>query len=194
MTNEADLIKSSQAGNLASFNALVEIYQGPIYNLALRMLGNVEAAEDVTQETFLSAYNAIKNFRGGSFKGWLYRIASNHCNDYFRKFKGQRPLSLDAMMQDTERPFDVADPGYSPEDCALQGELGQAIAKGLATLPADQRLVVILSDIQGFSYEEIAEATSSSLGTVKSRLSRGRLHLRDYLLQQGELLPHQLRH
>lgn len=189
---DRELISQSQAGDLDLFNQLVEKYQGQVYNLALRMLGNAEAAADATQDTFLSAYRAIGSFRGGNFRAWLLRIAANSCRDQLRAARRRPASSLDLILQ-SESPPPLADKAESPEDYALRRELGTAINDGLAFLPAEQRVVVILSDIQGLSYEDVAQATGSSLGTVKSRLSRGRERLRDYLLQQRELLPPKFR-
>jgi RNA polymerase sigma-70 factor (ECF subfamily) len=143
---EGDLILRSKDGDLDAFNQLVEKYQRQVYNLALRMLGEAPAAEDATQEAFLSAFRGIGKFRGGSFRAWLLRIAANACRDQQRFWR-------------------------------------------LAALPTDQRLAVILYDIEGLSYEEIARVMNSSLGTVRSRLSRGRARLRLYLGQRMELLP-----
>lgn len=185
---EQDLISRSRVGDVEAFNRLVEQYQRLVYNLALRMLGNAAAAEDATQDTFLSAYKAIGKFRGGNFKAWLLRIAANSCHDQFRVARRSPVTSLDTLLLESEA-LPVADTAESPEDYALRRELGGFLSEGLAHLPQDQRLVVVLSDIQGLSYEEIAQATGSSLGTVKSRLSRGRARLRDFLLQRKELLP-----
>ena len=189
---DRELISQSQAGDLDSFNQLVEKYQSQVYNLALRMLGNAEAAADATQDTFLAAYRAVGKFRGGNFRAWLLRIAANCCRDQLRAARRRPASSLDLLLE-SESPPPLVAKTESPEDYALRRELGRAISDGLASLPAEQRLVVILSDIQGLSYEDIAQATRSSLGTVKSRLSRGRERLRDCLLQQRELLPPEFR-
>jgi len=189
---EDELISKSRAGDVEAFNELVELYQRLVYNVALRMVGDAGAAEDVTQDTFLSAYRAIGKFRGGSFKAWLLRIATNHCHDRFRAAQRSRVISLDALLLETE-PLSLSDDAESPEDYALRRELGRALNEGMAHLPEEQRLVVILSDVQGLSYEEVAEAAGCSLGTVKSRLSRGRIRLREFLLKQRELLPIEFR-
>jgi len=189
---DRELISQSQAGDLDSFNQLVEKYQSQVYNLALRMLGNAEAAADATQDTFLAAYRAVGKFRGGNFRAWLLRIAANCCRDQLRAARRRPASSLDLLLE-SESPPPLVAKTESPEDYALRRELGRTISDGLASLPAEQRLVVILSDIQGLSYEDIAQATRSSLGTVKSRLSRGRERLRDCLLQQRELLPPEFR-
>ena len=190
--DEQELISRSKDGDVEAFNLLVEQYQRLVYNLALRMLGNAEAAEDTSQDTFLSAYKAIGKFRGGSFKSWVLRIAANSCHDKQRVARRYRIVSLDTLLLETDD-LPQANNTESPEDYALRRELGRFLNEGLAHLPEDQRLVVILSDVQGLSYEEVAQATGSSLGTVKSRLNRGRTRLRDFLLQREELLPSKFR-
>jgi len=156
------------------------------------MLANSEAAEDASQDTFISAYKAIGKFRGGSFKSWVLRIAANSCHDKLRVARRYRVVSLDTLLLETGD-LPQADNTESPEDYALRRELGRFLNEGLAHLPEDQRLVIILSDVQGLSYGEVAQATGSSLGTVKSRLNRGRTRLRDFLLQREELLPSKFR-
>jgi RNA polymerase sigma-70 factor (ECF subfamily) len=190
--DEQDLVSRSKSGDVEAFNLLVEQYQRLVYNLALRMLGNAEAAEDASQDTFLSAYKAIGKFRGGSFKSWVLRIAVNSCHDKLRVARRYRVVSLDTLMLEIGD-LPQGNNNESPEDYALRRELGRFLNEGLAYLPEDQRLVVILSDVQGFSYEEVAQAAGCSLGTVKSRLNRGRMRLRDFLLQREELLPSKFR-
>lgn len=185
--DEQEAISKSKAGDLDSFNWLVERYQVQVYNLALHMMGNRADAEDAAQDAFISAFKAIKGFRGGNFKAWLLSITANACRDRFRARKRQAVVPLDSLLVEPESTAE------SPEDYALRQELGQFITEGLASLPKDQRLVVILADIQGLSYEEVSQVTGSPLGTVRSRLSRGRAHLRDFLLQHGELLPREFR-
>lgn len=189
MQNEADLIRRSQGGDGDAFNALVLAYQDQVYRFTIRMLGHAQAAEDATQETFLNAYRAIRSFRGDIFRPWLLRIASNACHDHLRSRQRRPSESLDAILEDPARQSILTSPAPSPEDRALQQELSEAITRGLTTLPEDLRLAVALVDVQGLSYEEAAEVMRVPLGTVKSRLSRGRAQLRDYLLGLGELLP-----
>jgi len=187
--DEKALIAAAQQGEIPAFNQLVLTYQSMVYNLAYRILGDADAAADASQDTFLSAFRAIKKFRGGSFKAWLLRIATNASYDQLR-YKQRRPTSsLEALLVESDHSSSFTDSTESPEDYALRQELGRAIQAGLNTLPPDQRIALVLSDVQGLSYQEIAEVTRSSLGTIKSRLSRGRAKLRDYLLVQGELLP-----
>ena len=183
-----ELIQRSKQGDLDSFNQLVESYQGLVYNLALRMSGNSQAAEDAAQDAFLSAWRHIGSFRGGNFRAWLLHITANACRDQLRKLKHHRSVSLETLpIEPEEMPS-----SKSPEEHVLCQEVGEQIQKGLASLPSKHRLAVILSDIQGLSYEEIAQVMACSLGTVKSRLSRGRAQLRDYL-RARELLPDEFR-
>lgn len=183
---EASLIAAARQGDTQAFDQLVRLYQSAIYNVAYRILGDEDAASDATQDAFLSAYKAIGKFRGGSFKGWLLRIVTNTCYDQLRRKKRQPTVSIEAVHLDSAPPWRENE---EPEEYALRQELGRIIQRGLSTLPPEQRIALVLSDIQELSYQEIAEVMGTNLGTVKSRLSRGRASLRDYLLTQGELLP-----
>ena len=187
-SQESDLIRRSQAGILDAFNALVHRYQTQVYNLCLRLLGGRQGAEDATQEAFIAAYRSIGSFRGGNFRAWLLRIAANSCYDELRRRKARPSFSLFAVGEDEERPEPAAT-DEPLEERAQRLELAAYLQQGLARLPFDQRLAVTLCDVQGLSYEEIAQATRASLGTVKSRIARGRARLRHLLLQQRELLP-----
>ena len=193
--DENALIKSAQQGDLDAFNRLVLAYQHQVYNLAYRILGEEAPAADAAQEAFISAYNHLKSFRGGSFKSWLLRILTNACYDDLRRRKRRPATSLEAMVSDDngEVEFELPSPTDGPEMIVQQHEMASLLQMGITTLPADQRIVLVLSDIQGLSYEEIAEATQSNLGTVKSRLSRARSKLREYLQAHGELLPENYR-
>ena len=191
-SSDGSLVAGAQQGDLYAFNLLLERYQGQVYSVAFRMLGDSHLAEDVAQETFLRAYRGLARFRGGSLKAWLLRIASNACHDLFRSRRGQRDLSLDSLMEETGATWPSPDP--SPEEEAMRGELGQEIQRGLLRLPHDQRVVLVMVDVEGMSYEEAAEALGISSGTLRSRLSRARAKLRDHLLQKRELLPPSFRH
>jgi RNA polymerase sigma-70 factor (ECF subfamily) len=191
--DEAQAIQSAQKGDLAAFNRLVMAYQGIGYNVAYRIVGDADAAADACQEAFLSAFKGIKMFRGGSFKSWILRIVTNACYDQLR-YKGRRPAdSLEEVADNPEYSPKLVNGHERPEEYTLRQELNDVIQRGIQTLPADQRAVLVLSDVQGFRYQEIAEITGVSLGTVKSRLSRARTKLRDYLMSQQELLPDQYR-
>lgn len=192
--DESRIIKEAQAGSISAFNRLVMAYQGTAYNVAYRIVGRPEAAADACQDAFLKAYKAINQYRGGSFKSWLLRIVTNTCYDQIRYHKRRPAASLEAI---TENPhpdrIKLVNGGERPEEHLLRSELGDLLQLGINQLPEDQRVAVVLSDVQGLSYQEIAEITGQPLGTVKSRLSRGRRRLRDFLLTQKELLPGQYR-
>ncbi|HEX9372519.1 MAG TPA: sigma-70 family RNA polymerase sigma factor [Roseiflexaceae bacterium] len=192
---ERRLVEAAQRGAVESFNVLVRLYEGRVYNLCYRMLGDADSAADAAQDAFLSAFRNLRSFRGGSFRSWMLRIATNTCYDVLRARKRRPSVSLDVDADDEDdgSPLQIADDAESPTDFALRRELAAAIQSGLDMLPDEQRIILILSDIQGLAYEEIAQITNTNLGTVKSRLSRGRARLRD-LLKAGELLPSRYRH
>jgi RNA polymerase sigma-70 factor (ECF subfamily) len=153
------------------------------------MLGDADEAADAAQEAFVRAYRALPNFRGDSaFGTWLHRIAANVAVDAAARLK-RRPLSLDAPVDDaSDRPgFDAPDPAAGPESVALRGERRSAVRQALAQLPENQRVVLVLFDIQGHSYEEAAQLLKLPMGTVKSRLNRARLALRELLEPSREL-------
>jgi RNA polymerase sigma-70 factor (ECF subfamily) len=165
------------------------LYQSMVYNLAYRILGNPDAAADATQDAFLKAFKAMRRFRGGSFKAWLLRIVTNACYDQLRRKQRRPAQSLDDLPVEQDHVQYLRDPAERPDERVERQELHDLIQAGIDSLPPDQRVVVVLSDVQGLSYQEIAEVAGLSLGTVKSRLSRGRAKLRGYLQKQGELLP-----
>ena len=162
------------------------------------MLGDRGLAEDATQEALLSGYRAFNSFRGENLRSWLLRIVANACKDVLRSRMSRREISIDFSPLTPEDPdgssMDLPSPDESPEDYALRRELGRAVSSGLQSLSSDWRMAVVLVDVQGYSYEEAAQIMSYSLGTVKSRLSRGRAEVRDFLQWYGELLPSQFRH
>jgi RNA polymerase sigma-70 factor (ECF subfamily) len=156
------------------------------------MLSDHEAAADATQEAFISAYRAIGRFKGEQFRTWLFRIATNACLDMLRSRKRKPTQSLYAHSHDSDEeaePLPVADldPTIDPESSALRAEVASAIQDGLDSLPDDQRIALVLVDVQGLSYEEAATVTGANLGTIKSRINRGRARLRDYLRESGVL-------
>ncbi|HLV43448.1 MAG TPA: sigma-70 family RNA polymerase sigma factor [Aggregatilineales bacterium] len=194
--DEAALIKQAQGGEIDAYNTLVLHYQELAYNIAYRIVGEPDAAADATQEAFISAYRALGSFRGGSFKSWLLRIVTNACYDELRRRKRRPQAALEALYVEDESP----EPGTSfttemenPETYAQRMDLQEAIMDCLQDLPEDQRAVTVMCDIEGFSYDEIADMAGVALGTVKSRLSRARSKLRDCLRGFGELLPAEYR-
>jgi len=188
--DEFALIAAAQQGDRQAFNDLVIQYQTLVYNVAYRILDDQDFAADATQEAFISAYRGIGHFRGGSFKGWLMRIVTNACYDQLRAKKRRPTASLEAVsFTDPEETQVQGERPQRPEEYFDQKELGQVIQRGLNVLPPDQRAVVVLADIQEMAYEEVATTLRISLGTVKSRLNRGRRKLRDFLQANAELLP-----
>jgi len=191
--DEAAIIKQAQKGDVAAYNRLVLHYQSLVYNVVYRIMGEPQGAEDMTQEAFISAYNALNRFRGGSFKAWLLRIATNACYDELRRHKRRPQSSLDELTDDNESFAFLRSPEEGPEAQQQRLEMVRAIEQCLEALPDDQRVTAVLRDVEGYDYNEIADITSSSLGTVKSRLSRARSKLRDCLQGFAELLPAEYR-
>jgi RNA polymerase sigma-70 factor (ECF subfamily) len=188
--DEAALIKDAQKGDIASYNTLVLHYQERVYNIAYRVMGEADSASDATQEAFIAAFRSIHTFRGGSFKAWLSRIVTNACYDELRRRKRRPQASLDVLYVEDEAPNPhLVAHSETPEQYTQRMELQAAIQSCLQDLPEDQRVAAVLSDIEGFSYEEIATTVGVALGTVKSRLSRARLRMRDCLQGFEELLP-----
>lgn len=179
------------------YNCVIEAFQAKGYNLACRMLRDWALAEDVLQESFVSGYRSFSQFRGDNLSAWMMRIIANACRDFLRSRRARPVISLDPLptASDDPTPSAVDLPGReeSPEESAEREELRRAIVSGLERLPEERRLAVILVDVQGFSYEEAAQVMDCSTGTVKSRISRGRAALRDYLRTTGELLPSRFR-
>ena len=194
--DEPALIRAAGRGDLDSFNRLVLAYQDLVFAQAYRMMGETEAAEDATQEAFISAFRSIHSYRGGSFRAWLLRIVTNACYDELRR-RQRRPTTplepTDAEEEEIESPRWLADTGESPEERAERKDLDRAIQNCLEGLPPEFRAVVVLVDVQGFDYYEAADVIRKPVGTVKSRLSRARLRLRDCLQGMWELIPAQFR-
>ena len=193
--DEQAFIRAAQKGDVAAFNQLVREYQTQVYRAAYRVLGERAAAEDATQDAFVSAFKHIRAYRGGSFKAWLLRIVTNACYDQLRVKQRRPTASLDAMLVDADNPAPGADRAApeSPQEFAERQELGATIQRGLTMLQPDQRVTLVLVDVEGLTYEQVAEAMDTNVGTVKSRLSRARAALRDFLVKQEELLPSQYR-
>ncbi|MGD8854809.1 MAG: sigma-70 family RNA polymerase sigma factor [Chloroflexota bacterium] len=188
--DEHYLIKQAQAGDVSAYNTLVLHYQDVVYNVAYRIMGEPGAADDASQEAFISAYKALHRFRGGSFKSWLMRIVTNACYDELRRRKRRPQSSLDQIVEDYESsPLLVSQSTPGPEENRQWTEVVEAITHCLDQLPDEQRVATVLRDVEGYDYGEIAEIMASTLGTVKSRLSRARAKLRDCLQGFGELIP-----
>jgi RNA polymerase sigma-70 factor (ECF subfamily) len=192
--DEVKLIDQAQNGDVQAYNTLVLHYQQAVYNVTYRIMGEPQSAEDATQDAFISAYKALNKFRGGNFKAWLLRIATNSCYDELRRRKRRPQSSLEGITDDNDESFAfLRDPEIGPEGKQQQLELLRAIEECIQNLPDDQRVTAVLCDVEGYDYSEIANITDVSLGTVKSRMSRARSKLRDCLQGFKELLPMQYR-
>jgi len=193
--DEPRLIQKAQDGDVDAYNTLVLYYQNAVYNVAYRIMGEPGAADDAAQEAFISAYNAIGRFRGGNFKAWLMRIVTNACYDELRRRKRKPQSSLDEISETYESSsLLISKDAPDPEEHQYQSALISAVESCLESLPDDQRIAAVLRDVEGYDYDEIAAIMSTSLGTVKSRLSRARSKLRDCLQGFEELLPSEYRH
>jgi RNA polymerase sigma-70 factor, ECF subfamily len=192
--DESQLIRDAQGGDLEAFNRLVLAYQNQVYNLTLRILGDPLAADDAAQETFISAYKALRRYRGGSFKSWVMRIATNACYDELRRRKRRPAVGLEDLnpageSEELDASGLLATTEGDPESEFQQSELNKALENCLSGLPDEFRVVAVLVDVQGHDYQEASQVLGAPLGTVKSRLARARLRLRDCLRGYGELLP-----
>src|SRR5256885_688516 len=192
--DESELVNELQAGSETAFDWLVTHYHGPVYSLILSMLGDTSDAADGTQEVFLKAFRGIRCFRqGSSLKTWLYRIAIREALNHKRWFKRhlQKNVSIDAEPGEGHTATEIEDSSATPFDQLAAHEIQQAVQHALQEIPQVFRVAVILRDLEGLSYEEIAEVLECSVGTVKSRILRGRRALKGIL--EPLLGGHQIR-
>ena len=176
------LVLAAQAGDLDAFNQLVTRHERAVYSVCYRMLRDASLAEDATQDAFIRAWNSIDSFRGGIVRPWILRIATNRTYDILRAQARRPAQSLEAQPFESEADWtSQTDAVEHPESFAARGELSTFLHGALAELPEDQRLAIVLSDVQGYAYDEIAEIMDVAVGTVKSRISRGRSRLRTVL-------------
>lgn len=185
--DENKIIEQVLAGDNNAFGLLVERYQDRVYNLALRMCGNPDDAFDLAQEAFFRAWRGLSGFQGDSaFSTWLFRLSSNVCLDWLRAKKRRPTVSLTAVDDDGEETqLDLPDPGKSPEELLEAAEDRATLAKAMNQLPVEYRQILTMRAINDMSYTEIAEALQIREGTVKSRISRARLALRNILMENG---------
>ena len=182
---ESRLIRRASDGDAGAFNTLMGMHERRMYAVALRMCKTPEDAQDCLQEAMLRIYRSIAGFKAqSSFSTWVYRITMNTCLDELRKRKNRPGTSLDDLL---ETGWSPADPGESPEGHAVRSEVRVSLQQFIAELPEDIRAAVVMRDIQGYSYEEISQILDANLGTIKSRISRGRERLREKIKGNSEL-------
>ena len=186
---EQTWIDAARKGDQSAFEQLVRLYEKRVLALTLRMCKNASDAEEAAQEAFLAAWQGLAFFRGeSSFSTWLYRLASNACVDLLRR-EGRHQTAAGPSLKDEEAKIDVADPAATPHEAAEQQELRELIEAGLQSLTPDHRQVLILREMHQLSYDEIAQSLDIDVGTVKSRISRGRKQLRNFLIASGNFSP-----
>jgi RNA polymerase sigma-70 factor, ECF subfamily len=195
--DESALIQSAMKGELDAFNRLILAYQDLAFNVACRMLNDDDLAADAVQNAFISAWRNLSTYRGGSFKAWVMRMVTNGCYDELRRQKRRPTTPLEPLSADDNEEIDspqwMASDDPSPESTLEQDELEHALQHCLENLPLDFRTVVVLVDVQGMDYEEVAQSAHAPLGTIKSRLARARLRMRNCLQGFQELLPAEFR-
>ena len=186
---EAMIVQRIIGGETEAFELLVLEYQKNVYNVALRITGNAEDAADMAQEAFIKAFNSISSFKGDSrFSVWLYRIVSNVSVDFLRSKARRSSSSLSIENEEGETvELEIADESLSPEKLLETKLSSQAVRRGLDSLPEDYRQILLLREIQGLSYDEIAQILDIEIGTVKSRIFRARKKLCAYLIKDGNI-------
>lgn len=189
--NDRILLEKAKSGDINAFEKLVEAYQKKIYNICLRMIGSTDDAYDLAQEVLIRIYKSISGFKEqSSLSTWVYRITTNVCLDEIRKRKLKRTVSLDQdiRLDDSEIKREIESDDPPPDELAEKKEIKKTVASAISMLNEEHRTVIVLRDIQGFSYEEIAKITNCPEGTVKSRINRARQALKIILEKKRELI------
>ena len=185
MQGDELLLRRACKGDVQAFEELMQSHESRIYAIALRMMGNREDAQDCAQEAMVRIYRAMGSFKGQSaLATWIYRITMNSCLDELRRRKARKVTSLDSLVDNGWSPTDTGD---TPEEHGLRVEKQNALNQAIQSLPDDMRAAIILRDVKGYSYDEIASILDANVGTIKSRISRGREKLREILSKQSEL-------
>ncbi|MDY4198926.1 MAG: sigma-70 family RNA polymerase sigma factor [Candidatus Fimadaptatus sp.] len=185
MQGDELLLRRACKGDVQAFEELMQSHESRIYAIALRMMGNREDAQDCAQEAMVRIYRAMGSFKGQSaLATWIYRITMNTCLDELRRRKARKVTSLDSLVDTGWSPTDTGD---TPEEHGLRVEKQNALNQAIQSLPDDMRAAIILRDVKGYSYDEIASILDANVGTIKSRISRGREKLREILSKQSEL-------
>ena len=187
MTEQELVVARAKAGDQQAFEQLVLDNQNRIYSLAVRLTGDKEEGADLAQEAFVKAWQGLPSFQGeSSFATWIYRLATNVCIDYLRKQKRRRQVESEVSLDDEELSWtEPADWSQDPHRQLERSEQGRALARGLEALPEQQRQILVLRELSGLSYQEIAGKLDLDLGTVKSRIARARMALRKILAEDG---------
>lgn len=191
MDNELKVIRAAINGDHQAFEQIVYAYEKKVYNIAYQMFGNSHDASDASQEVFIKIYQKLDQFKFDSaFSTWLHRISVNTCIDLYRKkkrlTKDSFSIDKDIATEESSVSFELVDSGQTPEEQILQNEQVAEVREAINALKEEQKTIIILRDIQGFSYEEIAEILSCNIGTVKSRIARGRNSLKEIILKKRE--------
>ena len=190
---EQELVALAKKGDQDAFSQLVEANQNKIYSLALRMTGSPEDGADLAQEAFLRAWRSLPSFQEeSSFSTWLYKLTSNLCIDFLRKEKRRKAVAITVSLdddQDESPPVEVPDHRFTPEAEVERRELRAAMSRALKTMSEEHRQILILREVEGLSYTEIAQLLDVEEGTVKSRLARARISLRNILQKDGNFSP-----
>ena len=189
-SDDLRLIEEAKSGNLDAFNQIVSRYQQQIIIHCTGILRDASLAEDVTQETFIRAWRSLSSFHGTSLRAWLMRIATNRCLDILRQRTRQATDSLDAQLTEPTPVWSTQIQDQSPEERSEQIDLARNLERALDNLPDEQRIALLMSDVLGYDYHEIATITGSAIGTVKSRISRARAKLRQDLLAIADAREH----
>ena len=185
MQGDELLLRRACKGDVQAFEELMQSHESRIYAIALRMMGNRDDAQDCAQEAMVRIYSAMGSFKGQSaLATWIYRITMNTCLDELRRRKARKVTSLDSLVDNGWSPTDTGD---TPEEHGLRVEKQNALNQAIQSLPDDMRAAIILRDVKGYSYDEIASILDANVGTIKSRISRGREKLREILSKQSEL-------
>ena len=185
MQGDELLLRRACKGDVQAFEELMQSHESRIYAIALRMMGNREDAQDCAQEAMVRIYRAMSSFKSQSaLATWIYRITMNTCLDELRRRKARKVTSLDSLVDNGWSPTDTGD---TPEEHGLRVEKQNALNQAIQSLPDDMRAAIILRDVKGYSYDEIASILDANVGTIKSRISRGREKLREILSKQSEL-------
>lgn len=185
MQGDELLLRRACKGDVQAFEELMQSHESRIYAIALRMMGNREDAQDCAQEAMVRIYRAMGSFKGQSaLATWIYRITMNTCLDELRRRKARKVTSLDSLV---DNGWSLTDTGDTPEEHGLRVEKQNALNQAIQSLPDDMRAAIILRDVKGYSYDEIASILDANVGTIKSRISRGREKLREILSKQSEL-------